>query len=91
MASEALAKQRKVQVVRGVGEFTGPNTIKVGDTTVGFEHCIIAAGSEAASLPFLPEDERIMDSTGALEIAGHPGAAAGHRRRDHRPRDGDGL
>ena len=55
---EALAKQRKVQVVRGAGEFTGPNTIKVGDTVVGFEHCIIAAGSEAASLPFLPEDDR---------------------------------
>ena len=63
-----LAKQRKVQVVQGVGEFTGPNTIKVGDTVVGFEHCIIASGSEAASLPFLPEDPRIMDSTGALEV-----------------------
>src|SRR4051794_4787326 len=65
---EGLAKQRKVQVVRGVGQFTGPNTIAVGDTVVGFEHCIIAAGSEAASLPFLPEDPRIMDSTGALEV-----------------------
>ena len=54
---ESLAKQRKVQVVRGTGEFTGPNTIAVGDTVVGFEHCIIAAGSEAASLPFLPEDD----------------------------------
>src|SRR5204863_1592539 len=42
--------------------------IAVGETVVGFEHCIIAAGSEAASLPFLPEDPRIMDSTGALEI-----------------------
>ena len=41
---ESLAKQRKVQVVRGTGEFTGPNTIKVGDTVVGFEHCIIAVG-----------------------------------------------
>jgi dihydrolipoamide dehydrogenase len=65
---EALAKQRKVQVVRGRGEFTGPHTIAVGDTTVGFEHCIIAAGSEPARLPFLPDDERIMDSTGALEL-----------------------
>ena len=45
-----------------------PNSIKVGDTVVGFEHCIIASGSEAASLPFLPEDPRIMDSTGALEV-----------------------
>ena len=69
---ESLAKQRKVQVVRGSGEFSGPNTITVGDTVVGFEHCIIAAGSEAASLPFLPEDERIIDSTGALEVEGIP-------------------
>jgi dihydrolipoamide dehydrogenase len=65
---EGLAKQRKIQVVRGVGEFTGPNAIAVGDTVVGFEHCIIAAGSEASSLPFLPADPRIMDSTGALEV-----------------------
>jgi dihydrolipoamide dehydrogenase len=69
---ESLAKQRKVQVVRGVGQFTGPNTIAVGDTVVGFEHCIIAAGSEAASLPFLPDDPRIVDSTGALELEGIP-------------------
>jgi dihydrolipoamide dehydrogenase len=69
---ESLAKQRKVQVVRGTGEFTGPNTIEVGDTVVGFEHCIIAAGSEAASLPFLPDDPRIVDSTGALEVDGVP-------------------
>jgi dihydrolipoamide dehydrogenase len=69
---ESLAKQRKVQVVRGTGEFTGPNTIAVGDTVVGFEHCIIAAGSEAAMLPDLPDDERIMDSTGALEITDIP-------------------
>ena len=69
---ESLAKQRKVQVVRGTGEFTSPNTIQVGDTSVGFEHCIIAAGSEAATLPFLPEDDRIVDSTGALEVDGIP-------------------
>src|SRR3954469_21185019 len=69
---ESLAKQRKVQVVRGTGEFTSPNTIQVGDTVVGFEHCIIASGSEAASLPFLPEDDRIIDSTGALEVDGIP-------------------
>jgi dihydrolipoamide dehydrogenase len=69
---ENLAKQRKVQVVRGSGEFTSPNTIQVGDTVVGFEHCIIAAGSEAATLPFLPDDDRIVDSTGALEINGIP-------------------
>jgi dihydrolipoamide dehydrogenase len=69
---ESLAKQRKVQVVRGAGAFTGPNTIQVGETVVGFEHCIIAAGSEAASLPFLPSDDRIVDSTGALEVNGIP-------------------
>src|SRR4051812_46001575 len=69
---ESLAKQRKVQVVRGTGQFTSPHTIQVGDTVVGFEHCIIASGSEAASLPFLPEDERIVDSTGALELNGIP-------------------
>jgi dihydrolipoamide dehydrogenase len=69
---ENLAKQRKVQVVRGTGEFTGPNTIQVGDTVVAFDNCIIAAGSEAATLPFLPEDDRIIDSTGALEVDGIP-------------------
>jgi len=65
---EQLAKARKVEVVRGRGEFTGPNTLSVGDTVVAFEHAIIAAGSEAAMLPDLPEDPRIMDSTGALEV-----------------------
>jgi dihydrolipoamide dehydrogenase len=65
---ESLAKQRKVQVVRGTGTFTGPNTIAVGDTTVAFDSCIIAAGSEAASLPFIPDDPRVMDSTSALEV-----------------------
>jgi dihydrolipoamide dehydrogenase len=69
---ESLAKQRKVQVVRGTGTFTSPNTIQVGDTVVGFEHCIVAAGSEAASLPFLPSDDRIIDSTGALEVEDIP-------------------
>jgi dihydrolipoyl dehydrogenase len=69
---EGLAKQRKVQVVRGDGRFTGPNVIAVqtaeGETSVGFEHCIVASGSSAAWLPDLPDDERIVDSTGALEL-----------------------
>jgi dihydrolipoamide dehydrogenase len=69
---ENLAKQRKVQVVRGTGTFTGPHTIEVGDTVVGFDSCIIAAGSEAAMLPDLPDDERIMDSTGALDLVDVP-------------------
>jgi dihydrolipoamide dehydrogenase len=68
-----LAKQRGVDVITGEGRFTSPNLIEVtgadGTTTVSFEHCIIAAGSSAARLPFLPEDDpRIMDSTGALEL-----------------------
>jgi dihydrolipoamide dehydrogenase len=68
-----LAKQRKVEVITGVGRFQSPNVLAVetadGTTTIAFEHCIIAAGSSAASLAFLPEgDPRIMDSTGALEL-----------------------
>ncbi|PHQ80080.1 MAG: dihydrolipoyl dehydrogenase [Coxiella sp. (in: Bacteria)] len=67
-----MAKQRKVQVVTGFGKFIGPNEIAVdndGDVTnVKFENCIIAAGSLPVKLPFLPDDPRIMDSTGALEL-----------------------
>lgn len=68
-----MAKLRKVNVVQGVGEFIGANTIKVatdkGDITIDFEHAIIAAGSLPVKLPFLPADDRIIDSTGALELA----------------------
>lgn len=72
-----LAKGRKVQVVQGYGRFTGPNTIAVDDngktTTVSFDHCIIAAGSEPVTLRFLPNDDpRVIDSTGALELNGIP-------------------
>ena len=67
-----LAKQRKVEVVRGVGRFLGPRVLEVsheGSTRrIRFEQCIIAAGSEPVKLPFIPEDPRIMDSTGALEL-----------------------
>jgi dihydrolipoamide dehydrogenase len=74
---DGLAKARKVQVVRGEGKFTGPNVITVhaedgSETTVGFEHCIVAAGSSPAWLPFLPDDERVMDSTGALDLVDVP-------------------
>jgi dihydrolipoamide dehydrogenase len=73
---DGLAKGRKVQVVRGDGKFTGPNVITVvtddGETTVAFEHCIVAAGSSPAWLPFLPDDERVMDSTGALDLVDVP-------------------
>ncbi len=67
-----LAKQRKVQVVTGAGSFTSPNELVAdnnGDkTTISFKHAIIACGSEAVKLPFIPEDERIFSSTGALEL-----------------------
>ncbi len=69
-----LAKQRKVQIIHGYGKFTSANTLEVeaGDgtkTVVGFEHCIIAAGSRVTKLPFIPwDDPRVMDSTDALEI-----------------------
>jgi dihydrolipoamide dehydrogenase len=61
-----LAKGRKVEVIHGIARFTGPNEVTVGDRAVSFENCIIAAGSQAATLPFLPDDPRIIDSTGAL-------------------------
>lgn len=74
---DGLARQRKLQVIRGEGRLTGPNVITVqtddGETTVGFEHCIVAAGSSPAWLPDLPDDERVMDSTGALDITEVPG------------------
>jgi dihydrolipoamide dehydrogenase len=69
---DGLAKQRKVGVVRGTATFTGPNTIEVDGEEIAFEHCIIAAGSSATQLPFLPDDPRIMDSTGALDVEDVP-------------------
>jgi dihydrolipoamide dehydrogenase len=63
---EGLAKQRKIEVIHGVARFAGPNSVVIGERTVSFENCIIAAGSQAASLPSLPDDPRIVDSTGAL-------------------------
>jgi len=73
-----LAKQRKVQVVQGVGKFESPATITVtgadGKTTrVGFDACIVAAGSSVARIPGLPyDDPRLIDSTGALALADVP-------------------
>jgi dihydrolipoamide dehydrogenase len=69
-----LARQRKVSTIRGYGRFTSPHQLEVelaegGTTTVGFARAIIAAGSQAVTLPFIPaSDPRVMDSTGALEI-----------------------
>ncbi|MDX6424802.1 MAG: dihydrolipoamide dehydrogenase [Gaiellaceae bacterium] len=72
-----LAKQRNVRVVHGVGAFTSPNTLVVetadGPTTIAFRNCIIAAGSAPVRLPGLPyDDHRVIDSTGALELADVP-------------------
>ncbi|GAC30898.1 dihydrolipoyl dehydrogenase [Brumicola pallidula] len=71
-----MSKMRKVKHVQGYGKFTGPNTIEVegkdGITTITFENAIIAAGSEPVSLPFVPKDERVIDSTGALEMRDIP-------------------
>jgi dihydrolipoamide dehydrogenase len=80
----SMAKMRKVTVVRGYGSFadrhhvtveetTGSAQEKTGKTqTIRFKHCIIAAGSQAVRLPFFPNDERIVDSTGALELKSAP-------------------
>ena len=69
---QVLARQRKVEVVTGVGRFVSPHVIEVkgagAPLRIRFEQCIIAAGSEASRLPGLPDDPRIMDSTGALEL-----------------------
>ena len=80
----AMAKMRKVTTVRGVGTFVGANHIEVEETSgtgqdktgakkvVQFKRAIIAAGSQAVSLPFMPKDERVVDSTGALALSGVP-------------------
>ena len=74
----AMAKMRKVTVVQGTGEFVDPFHIKValaqgGEQTLKFTQAIIAAGSEAVKLPFLPKDDpRIVTSTGALELRSNP-------------------
>ncbi len=72
-----LAKQRKVDVVHGIGTFVSPHSVRVegsaGTQTISFDHCIIAAGSESARIPGFPyDDKRLIDSTGALELAQVP-------------------
>ncbi len=72
-----LAKARKVTVVEGKGMFSSANSIDVetadGKKVVTFDQCVIAAGSEPVTLPFIPhEDARVIDSTGALELDGIP-------------------
>jgi dihydrolipoamide dehydrogenase len=68
----SMAKMRKVTVVQGVGGFLDKNRMEVGGKAIRFNYAIIAAGSQAARLPFLPEDPRIVDSTGALELRSLP-------------------
>ncbi|MDR8525387.1 MULTISPECIES: dihydrolipoyl dehydrogenase [Shewanella] len=73
-----MSKMRKVDVVNGLGKFTGPNTLEVqgedGVKVVHFEQAIIAAGSRPIQLPFIPhEDPRVWDSTDALELKEVPG------------------
>jgi len=74
-----LAKQRKVTVVYGDASFTGPNTLEVDNSrdgtskSIGFSQAIIAAGSQSIRIPGLPyEDDRLMDSTSALELKDIP-------------------
>jgi dihydrolipoamide dehydrogenase len=72
-----LAKQRKVEVVQGTGKFASPHVMEVTRADgkvekIRFEQCIIAAGSEPIKLPFIPDDPRVIDSTGALELGGVP-------------------
>ncbi len=76
----AMAKMRKVTIVRGYGSFVGANHVEVEETsgtaqektgtkkTIAFKKAIIAAGSQAVRLPFMPNDPRVVDSTGALEL-----------------------
>ncbi len=76
----AMAKMRKVTTVRGLGQFVGANHLEVNETSgsaqeqtgskkvIAFKTAIIAAGSQAVRLPFMPEDPRVVDSTGALEL-----------------------
>jgi len=75
---KVLARQRKVEVVRGTGRFVGPDVLEVtgpsGSERIRFEQCIIAAGSESVRLPGLPADPRILDSSDALELPDVAGA-----------------
>ena len=80
----AMARMRKVTTLRGYGAFVGPHHVKVEETqgaaqektgkaqVIAFKNCIIAAGSQAIRLPFMPEDPRVVDSTGALDLAVAP-------------------
>ena len=71
---KSMAKQRNVKIINGFGEFTDSNNLTVTDkndkiSRINFSNAVIAAGSRPVKLPFLPEDPRIIDSTGSLELA----------------------
>lgn len=81
----AMAKMRKVTTVRGLGQFVGANHLEVEETSgatgqektgtkkvIAFKNAIIAAGSQAVRLPFMPDDPRVVDSTGALDLKAVP-------------------
>jgi dihydrolipoamide dehydrogenase len=80
----AMAKMRKVTVMRGLGQFVDPHHLEVAETsgegqqptgkkqTIRFRNAIIAAGSQAVRLPFMPQDPRVVDSTGALGLDAVP-------------------
>jgi len=72
----AMAKMRKVTVIQGVASFAGPHELAIetkdGKKPLRFANAIIAVGSQAAKLPLLPDDPRIVDSTGALELPSVP-------------------
>ena len=77
MGLSQMAKQREVEVIEGEGKFSSPNQIIVNlkdgtKKTIGFKSAIIAAGSQSSKIPNTPDDERIMDSTGALELKDIP-------------------
>ena len=77
MGLSQMAKQRGVQVIEGHGEFISSNQITVklvdgSEKIIGFKSAIIAAGSQPTKIPDTPEDDRIMDSTGALELKDIP-------------------
>ncbi len=70
---QTMAKQRKVKVINGYAKFESANRVVLDNgETIDFEYCIIAAGSKPAMLPGLPDDPRIVDSTGALELTPIP-------------------
>ena len=77
MGLAQMAKQRDVEVIEGEGKFASPNQITVNlnngaKKIIGFKSAIIAAGSQSSKIPNTPDDERIMDSTGALELKDIP-------------------